>query len=102
MNYYPIIAKNQIVNKITGKTLHSQQTVKYKGQTIDENRKKKMKIINIYDFGSIFNIIINAIIIFSNFIKTKFTHLIPIIALTENLEKTWKNILSTYFKKRCR
>ena len=54
-------AKNQIVNKIRGKTLHSQQTVKYKGQTIDENRKKKMKIINIYDFGSIFNIIINAI-----------------------------------------
>ena len=65
-----------------------------------------MNIINTYDFGTISNIIKNAINhttqlakikLFSNYIKAKFTHLIPMIELTGYLEKTWKNIWSTFF-----
>ena len=95
---------DQITDRITGKTLHAQQTAKYLGQTIDANGKT-MNIINTYDFGSISKIIKNTINhttqrakikLFSIYIKSKFTHLIPMMKVTGNLEKTWKNI-RTYF-----
>ena len=36
--------------------------------------------------------------LFNVYIKSKFAHLIPMIALTGNLELTWKNIRSTIFR----
>ena len=96
---------DQITDQITGKTLHAQQTANYLGQTIDANGKT-MNIINTYDFGSISKIIKNTINhttqrakikLFSIYIKSKFTHLIPMMKLTGNLEKTWKNIRTTIF-----
>ena len=36
--------------------------------------------------------------LFNIYIKSKFTHLIPMIALTGNLEQTWKNIRSSVSK----
>ena len=80
---------DQITDQITGKTLHAQQTAKYLGQTIDANGKT-MNIINTYDFGSISKIIKNTINhttqrakikLFSTYIKSKFTHLIPMMKL---------------------
>ena len=97
--------QDNIKDQITGITLNAQQTAKYLCQTIDANGKT-INIINTYQFGSISKIIINTsnqitqrakIKLFSTYIKAKFAHLIPMIALTGNLEITWKNIRSTIF-----
>ena len=97
--------QDNIKDQTTGIILNSQQTAKYLGQTIDANGKT-INIINTYQFGSISKIISNTsnqitqrakIKLFSTYIKAKFAHLIPMIALIGNLENTWKNIRSTIF-----
>ena len=97
--------KDQIVDEITNTTLYASKTTKYLGQIIDNNGKTS-NVINTYDYVSISSLIKNAvnyaslkakIKLFTTYIKSKFTHLIPMISLTGNLEQTWKNIRKSIF-----
>ena len=92
--------QDSITDHITGIILQAQLTSKYLGQTIDSNGNTT-NIINTYEFGSITKLIKNItnhisqkakIKLFSTYIKAKFIHLLPMIALTGDLENTWKNI----------
>ena len=98
--------KDTITDKKTGIKLKAIKTAKYLGQTIN-NQGETLNIIDTYNYSSITKTIkkvVNHISLkskiqlFNVYIKSKFAHLIPMIALTGNLELTWKKIRSTIFK----
>ena len=95
---------DKIIDEITNTTIYTSKTTKYLGQIIDNNGITT-NIIKTYDYGSISSLIKNKVChvtlkakikLFKTYIKTKFTHLIPMIPLSGNLEQTWKNIRNQY------
>ena len=96
---------DSIKDEFTGTIINATQTTKYLGQTID-NKGETTNIINTYDYGSISSLIKNTINhvtlkakikLFLTYVKANFMHLIPMIALTGNIEQTWKNIRKAIF-----
>ena len=81
-------------------------TVKYLGKYIDSSGKTT-NIINTFDYGTINKLVKNnanhisrkaKIKLFNTYIKSKFSHLLPLISITGELEKTWTNIRKTTFR----
>lgn len=96
-----------LIDGITQEYIYPTPTAKYLGQTID-NEGNTTNIINTYDYGTIANIVGTAapnlsrrskVNLFKTYIKSKFSHLIPMISITGNLEATWKNIRKAIFTK---
>ena len=95
-----------IIDRITKTKLSSTLTVKYLGQYID-SEGNTTNIINRYDYGTVNNIVkdnINNISrrakveLFNTYIKSKFSHLLPLITMSEHLETKWNNIRKTIFR----
>ena len=109
LNKCELLSENEedtITDRKTGIKLKAIKTAKYLGQTIN-NQGETVNIIDTYNYSSITETIkkvVNHISmrskikLFNIYIKSKFAHLIPMIALTGNLELTWKNIRSTIFR----
>ena len=109
LNKCELLSENEedtITGRKTGIKLKAIKTAKYLGQTIN-NQGETVNIIDTYNYSSITETIkkvVNHISmrskikLFNVYIKSKFAHLIPMIALTGNLELTWKNIRSTIFR----
>ena len=86
----------EITDNKTNKKLASTLTVKYLEQYIDSSGKTT-NIINTFDYGTIDNLVKNnvnhisrraKIKLFNTYIKSKFSHLLPLISITGELEKT--------------
>ena len=95
-----------ITDHISKVELTSTLTVKYLGQYID-SEGNTTNIINRFDYGTINSLIKNNINhisrrakvkLFNTYIKSKFSHLLPLITITGQLEKTWNNIRKTIFR----
>ena len=95
-----------ITDPLTKTIFYSQKSAKYLGQVID-NEGRPTNIINKFNFSEISNIIKTAsyqitrrakLKLFSTYIKSKFSHLIPLLALQGDLEQTWINIRKSLFK----
>lgn len=100
------IENDTIIDPLTRTIFYSQPTAKYLGQHID-NEGKPTNIINEFNFSEISNIIKTStpyitrrakLKLFSTYIKSKFQHLLPLISLQGNLDKTWSNIRKSLFK----
>ena len=100
---YISTTKDPIIDPHTSKQIYPVETAKYLGQVID-SKGNPTNIISTYDFGTIKSLIKTAayqvtrrakIHIFKTYIKSKFTHLLPLISISGNLLTTWKNIRKT-------
>ena len=96
---------DKIYDKITGYLLKPQETAKYLGQSIN-SKGEACDIIRQEDIIKIKQIINNnttqltlraRIKIYITYIKSKFQHLIPLIAYSGKLENTWINIRKNIF-----
>ena len=96
-----------LIDGITLEQIYPTPTAKYLGQIID-NEGNTTNIINTFDYGTIANIVGTAapnlprrakVKLFKTYIKSKFSHLLPMISITGNLEATWKNIRKAIFTK---
>ena len=95
-----------LTDPITATLFYSQPIAKYLGQYID-NEGKPTNVISEFNFSQISNIIKTStpfitrrakLKLFSTYIKSKFQHLLPLISLQGNLDKTWSNIRKSIFK----
>ena len=95
-----------IIDRITKTKLTSTLTVKYLGQYID-SEGNTTNIINRFDYGTVNTIVKNNINhisrrakvkLFNTYIKSKFSHLLPLITMSGHLETTWNNIRKTIFR----
>ena len=86
-------------------TLYSKSTAKYLGQDIN-SKGEPVNIITQKDLKYISNIINNSssqlsrkarIKIYSTYIRSRYQHLIPLIACSGKLEESWKNIRKNIF-----
>ena len=96
----------QLYNPETNEYFKTTEMAKYLGQIIDANGRPT-SIITRQSLGSIQSLIHNTskylstkarIRIFKMYLKSKVMHLIPIIALTGNLQISWMNIRRTIFR----
>ena len=95
-----------ITDRITNTKLTSTLTIKYLGQYID-SEGNTTNIINRFDYGTVNTIVKNNINhisrrakvkLFNTYIKSKFSHLLPLITMSGQLESTWNNIRKTIFR----
>ena len=95
-----------ITDLLTNTVLESKQIVKYLGQYIDADGNTT-NVINKFDYGTVNSIVKNnvnhisrraKVKLFNTYIKSKFSHLLPMIAISGQLETTWSNIRKTIFR----
>ena len=95
-----------LTDLLTNTTLESKQIVKYLGQYIDAN-ENTTNIMNKFNYGSVNSLVKNnvnhitrkaKVKLFNTYIKPKFSHLQPMIAISGQLETTWTNIRKTIFR----
>ena len=100
----PLMIRSPIPHTL--KQIYPVETVKYLGLVIDNNGNQT-NIISTYDFGTIKSLIKTAayqvarrakIHIFKTYIKSKFTHLLPLISISEKLPSISKNIRKIIFR----
>ena len=103
-----ILSENQndlIVDEEENITLYSKTQTKYLGQIIN-SRGEPMEIIKTSELKRISSTINNTtsmlsrrarIKIYKTYIRCKYQHLIPLIATTDNLLSSWKNIRKNIF-----
>ena len=96
---------DKIIDEKTKYELFPQKTAKYLGQTIN-SRGETNEIIKLEDIIRIKKLINNTtsqltlrarVKIFTTYIRSKFQHLLPLIAYSGQLEKTWNNIRKNIF-----
>ena len=96
-----------ITDFLTGETINPIQNAKYLGQIIDNNGNTS-NIIEMFNYTTIAKLVTTAapyisrrakISLFKTYISSKFTHLLPMISISGNLETTWKNIRKSIFTK---
>ena len=97
--------EDQIVDEQSGEIIQSKLTAKYLGQFINP-KGEAADIIKISDIKRISSIINNTtsmlsrrsrIKIYTIYIRSKISHLIPLIAVSDKLEDTWINIRKNIF-----
>ena len=95
-----------LTDLLTNTTLESKQIVKYLGQYIDADGNTT-NVINKFNYGTVNSLVKNnvnhitrraKVKLFNTYIKSKFSHLLPMIAISGQLETTWTNIRKTIFR----
>ncbi|MGL4521223.1 MAG: reverse transcriptase domain-containing protein [Bacilli bacterium] len=89
----------------TNEIIHSQSEAKYVGQVMDFSGNSKVTITE-KNFSKLINMLNRnkeittktRIKLFKTFVTSKINHLLPIIALTEGIESTWKLIRKIIFR----
>ena len=95
-----------IIDKHTKVILNAKSTAKYLGQNINQ-RGEAASIISLNDLKRIKNIIHDntknlslraRIKIYMIYIRSRFQHLLPLIAFSGKLEETWRNIRKSIYR----
>ena len=95
-----------LTDLLTNTVLESKQIVKYLGQYINADGNTT-NVVNKFDYGTVNSIVKNnvnhisrraKVKLFNTYIKSKFSHLLPMIAISGQLETTWSNIRKTIFR----
>ena len=95
-----------LTDLLTNTTLELKQIVKYLGKYID-SFENTTNVINKFNYGTVNSLAKNnvnhitrraKVKLFNTYIKSKFSHLLPMIAISGQLETTWTNIRKTIFR----
>ena len=94
------------IDPITKNIIPKKDKVKYLGQVINQDGTATDPL-NAWTYGTISQLLHNTtehlskrsrIKLYKTFIKAKFTHLIPLLSVSDKLEKSWKTIRSVIFR----
>ena len=103
-----LITNNQnitIIDEVTNQPIKTCTHAKYLGQTINNLaetndiilRRSYNSIAQLIHTSETFITLKSRIKLFKIYIKSKYTHLLPLIAINGNIEKTWSEIRKTIF-----
>ena len=98
--------EENFIDPLTKNIIPKKKTVKYLGQYINQDGSASDPL-KAWTYGTIGELLHNTtkhlsrrsrIKLYKTFIKAKFTHLIPLLAVSDKLEQSWKSIRSIIFK----